>query len=105
MVEYLYMYHTHPVRHHPDIRWIVVITILVGGASMLLFYNLFAYIRPVPAAVQQVEQQRYYLEQANETIIQLQKINHELQAEIIAQQKTIDQLRAQTLSAPNTNKK
>lgn len=88
----------HPVshiKHHPDIRWVVVMTILIVGAGILLFYNLFEYVRPVPAAVQQVEQQRYYLEQANQTIIQLQKINNQMQSEIMSQQKTINELRAQ----------
>lgn len=85
----------HHVKHHPDIRWVVVITVLIVGAGITLFYNLFGLSKPMPEAVRQVEQQKEYLEQANETIVQLKKINGDLQAEVKNQQQTIDTLRAQ----------
>lgn len=95
----------HHVTHHPDIRWIIVVTVLIVGAGILVFYNIFGYNKPVPQAVQQVEQQKQYLEQANETIIQLQKINGQLQIEVKAQQQVIDSLRTQVQILSTTTKK
>ena len=94
----------HHIKHHPDIRWVVVITVMIVGAGILVFYNLFGLSKPVPQAVQQVEQQRQYLEQANETILQLQKINGELQIEIKSQDTMIDSLRRQVQILSTTTK-
>ncbi len=95
----------HHIKHHPDIRWIVVITVLFVGAGIAIFYNLFGLSKPVPQAVQQVEQQRQYLEQANDTIIQLKKINGDLQTEVKTQQQVISTLRAQIQVMSTTTKK
>ncbi len=94
----------HHIKHHPDIRWIVVVTVLIVGAGILVFYNLFGISKPVPAAVQQVEQQKLYLERANETIVQLQKINGEMQIEIKSQDTMIDSLRRQIQILSTTTK-
>lgn len=94
----------HHIKHHPDIRWVVVMTVLIVGAGILVFYNVFGFSKPVPQAVQQVEQQKQYLEQANQTIIQLQKINSEMQIEIKSQDTMIDSLRRQIQILSTTTK-
>lgn len=105
-VQIYFMEHqpVHHVKHHPDLRWVIAMTVLVVGAGILVFYNIFGLSKPVPQAVLQVEQQKLYLEQANQTIIQLQKINNEMQIEIKSQDTMIDSLRRQIQILSTTTK-
>ncbi len=78
---------------------------LVVGSGIIFFYNIFGISKPVPEAILQINQQKQYLEQANETIIQLKKINGDLQIEVKNQDALVDSLRRQIEIVSTTTKK
>lgn len=103
------MHHTTPVRHHPDIRWVIVVTMIITTAVVLFVYTMWDVTRPRPALVEQLNAQGKYIGQLQSTIVQLNTINDAFQGEINRNEQTIATLRTQLLAAQavasSTNKK
>ncbi len=97
----------HPVthvRHHPDLRWVVVVTALITSALVLFIYTMWDVTRPRPVLVQQVEAQKEYIAQLQNTVTQLNTINTSLQAEVDKKNQEISQLNLQLVATKiNTN--
>lgn len=95
------MHHTPitPVRHHPDLRWVIVVTAIVTSALALLIYSLSGLTRPAPAAELRANAQTTTISQMQTQIQQLGNINDALQAEIKSQATTIASLKLQILAS------
>lgn len=98
------MHQSTHVRHHPDIRWVVVVTVLITTTLVLFVYTMWDVTRPRPALAQQVASQQAYIAQLQGTVTQLTTINSALQAEVEKKGDEVAQLQVQLLANKiNTN--
>ena len=103
MVVYRHMHQTHPVHHHPDIRWLVVVTMIITAAVVLFVYTMWDVTRPQPVLTVQVERQNKYIAELQSNITQLNSINQNLQKEIKNKNEDINRLQAEVLAAQAKN--
>lgn len=89
------MHKTTPVRHHPDIRWVVVVTAIVVTALSLILFVVLNFTRTTPLLVMQNEQQAAYIQELTGAVKQLGIINGALQEEVKKQHEEIGALKAE----------
>ncbi|OGH64879.1 MAG: hypothetical protein A2821_00170 [Candidatus Magasanikbacteria bacterium RIFCSPHIGHO2_01_FULL_41_23] len=87
------------IRHHPDIRWVVVVTVIITTALVLGLYTIGNLTKPVPALVLQNEQQQIYLHELSGAVKQLTAINQAMQEEIKNQNESIGVFRLELMTA------
>ena len=95
------MHHT-PVahlKHHPDLRWVIVVTILITTAVVLFVYTMWDLTRPRPVLSLQVERQADYIGELQSNITQLNSINQSLQTEVKNKNEEIVALQTSLLAA------
>ena len=83
------------VKHHPDIRWIIVVTAFVTAALGLVVSSVWNITRPLPGVMMRANEQTTYLYQLQTQINQLSTINEALQKEIKKQNEMIAALKLQ----------
>lgn len=93
------MHQTHPVRHHPDIRWIVVVTMLITTATVLFVYTMWDITRPQPVLSLQVNRQAEYIAELQSSLTQMTSINKNLQLEVKTKNEELVKLQAAVLAA------